>query len=114
MARPRKSDAGDRPVMDMGGTQPDAAAKAAAKTFLDEAADQDRGDAQTRHANKGLRQAKEHVQTLAKHCASALASDSMTIKLALLDEIADLGAAIRDGCRAASRDAKKETRNLQE
>jgi hypothetical protein len=114
-ARKRKS--GDRPLMDMGGTPPQPADDTKGKDaagFLGEAAEDDREDARTKHANKGLRSAKDAVSAMAKHVAAGLASDTEDLKLALLSEIADLAAAVRDGSRAAMRACKAETRNLQD
>ena len=109
----RKSKAGDRPVMDMGG-QVAAPEGTAAKTFLDEQADADRGDAKTKHANKGLRTSKDLVATMAKSAAHGLASDSDAVKIACLEELAELGNSVRDGARAALRQMKAENRNVQD
>jgi hypothetical protein len=81
--------------------------------FLGDQADEDRDTAKTSQAAKGLRTAKDLVGVMAKAIAHGLASESDGVKLACLEEVADLGNAARDACRAAMRDAKKETRNLQ-
>lgn len=100
----------DRQFMDASGG---AATSEDAKSFLEGQADEDREDAKARHANKGLKNAKDLVATMAKAVAHGLASESEAVKAACLEEIADLGNAVRDGCRAALRAAKTETRNVQ-
>lgn len=110
MAAKKKNRDQDRSVMDASSVAPD---KVPAKSFLAEQADDDRLDAKAKHANKGLRSAKDTVATMAKAIAHGLASDSECVKLACLEEIADLGNSVRDGSRAAIRSAKTETRNLQ-
>ena len=111
MASKRKKDQ-DRVFMDAAGAPP-AATKAEAADFMHEKADEDRTDAKIRHADKGLRSAKETLATMVKAVAHGLASDSDAVKAACLEEVADLGNAVRDGCRAALRAAKTEKRNVQ-
>jgi hypothetical protein len=109
MATKKKRDQ-DRGVMDAASVSPD---KVSAQDFLSGQADDDRMDAKAKHANKGLKAAKDMVATMAKAIAHGLASDSDSVKLACLEEIADLGNSVRDGSRAAIRSAKSENRNLQ-
>lgn len=97
-------------------TYMDASAPAAqddAKNFLAEKADDDREDAKAKHANKGLRTAKDLLGTMVKAVAHGLSSDSDDVKRACLDEVAELGNAVRDAARAAMRASKTETRNVQ-
>jgi len=103
----------DRPVMDMAGAVT-APPGTAARSFLEEQADEDRGDAKTKHANKGLRTAKDLVATMMKSAAHGLASDSDVVKVACLEELAELGNSVRDGARAAMRQMKAENKNVQE
>lgn len=109
----RKNRAADRPLMDMSGQPPEAAAPDV-RNFLVDAAEDDRLDAKTKHLNKGLRTAKDLLATMTKSAAHGLASDSDAIKDACLEELAELGGSVRDSSRAAKRSATKENRNLQE
>ena len=104
--------------MDMGGTAPESLSNAAqlevkSAGFLGDKAEKDREDARTTHANKGLRNAKDLLSTMTKAVAHGLSSDSEATKHHVLTEIADLGNAVRDGCRAALRASKAENRNIQ-
>lgn len=98
----------NRPLMDMGGTPPAASDgdKKTAKHFMAAQADDDKTDAKAKAANKGLRSAKDNLATMTKLCTAAIATDSDDVKLSCLQEIADLGNAVRDGCRAAMRAVK--------
>lgn len=100
----------DRPMMDMGGTPP----AEEAKNFMEAKADEDRGDAKSKHANKGLRTAKDLLNEMAKAVAWGLATDDDDVKHMALEKTGDLGNAVRDACRAAMRAASTEKRNLQE
>lgn len=110
MASRRKSssDDGDRPMMDMGGTAPETPAD-----FMAAQADDDRKSAKEKHANKGLRSAREMVACMTKSVAHGLASDSDAVKASCLEELAELGNAVRDACRAAIRKSASENRNVQ-
>jgi hypothetical protein len=108
--KPRDPQTQDRQVMDMSSQ----AAEVSAKTFLDDQADEDRTDAKASHANKGLKAAKELLGTMTKAVAHGLSSENDSVKQACLDEVAELGNACRDACRAAIRSAKAETRNVQD
>lgn len=114
----KKKGTQDRPVMDMGGTVPEPLSKATqlevkSAGFLGEKAEEDREDARTQHANKGLRNAKDTLATMTKAVAHGLSSDSEATKHHVLAEVADLGNAVRDGCRSALRSSKGEKRNVQ-
>lgn len=116
--RPKPKRDQDRSVMDASGAPklaPVAATKDkdAKKNILTETADKDRTDAKARHLSKGLSDAKNLIATMAKATAHGIASESDKVKRDVLDELADLGNAVRDGAREAIRNAKVEKRNVQ-
>lgn len=106
-SRRRSTSDGDRPMMDMGGTPENAS------DFMAAQADDDRKAAKEKYANKGLRSARETVATMTKAVAHGLASDSDGVKASCLEELAELGNAVRDICRAAMRKSATENRNVQ-
>jgi hypothetical protein len=92
----------------------DASSAKDAKNFLSAQADDDRKDAKAKHLSKGLRTAKELVATMQKSVAHGIASQADEIQRVCLDELAELGNAIRDAARAAIRNSTSEAKNVQE
>ena len=94
----------DRQLMDAAG---------APKHILAETAAADREAAQVKHADKGLRGAKREGQLVLAATLHGLKSDSVLVKRACLEEIADNCARLSNECRTAVRKSVTEKMNVQ-
>ena len=87
--------------------------EAAERSFMDDAADDDRARTKGQHVDDGLKAAKEMVARMTRGIAYASAVHDLEVKLTVLNEIADTASAITDDARRAIRNARSETRNGQ-
>jgi hypothetical protein len=108
----RKKGNQDRPLQDMSGQQFEDDGVGA--DYLAGQAEEDRRDAKTKHLDTGLTQAKQIAGDMVKLAAAGMATDQGDLKAALLNELADKAAELTTGSRKAVRDAKAETRNVQD
>ena len=77
------------------------------KSFMHDQANLDKQDAVTAALDNALGKTKTLSATIAKSIAHAQSTESDEMKIACLDEIADMSNSIRDKSRQAIRDAKK-------
>lgn len=105
---------GDEPATTSGDSMLDKSGdKVKGGTFMHDKADLDRTDARTSKLQKGLSDCKEHAATMVKAIAHGIATESEEMVLAVLDEVANLGATIRDRAKRAIREGKASQNNEQ-
>lgn len=82
--------------------------------FMGEAAEADRSHAKAKHVDDGLRDVAEMVTRMVKGLAYARTVHDLSVKLCVLNEVADTAANVTDDARRAVRAAQAENRNLQQ
>ena len=81
--------------------------------FMGKAAEADRSHAKAKHVDDGLRDVAEMVTRMVKGLAYARTVHDLSVKLCVLNEVADTAANVTDDARRAVRAAQAENRNLQ-
>lgn len=81
--------------------------------FMGDAAEADRSHAKAKHVDDGLRDVAEMVTRMVKGLAYARTVHDLSVKLTVLNEVADTAANVTDDARRAVRAAQAENRNLQ-